>query len=329
MRRAPFRSVLMRWLALAAVIVASPAGAQQRPAAADATLFLLLPVGARAAGVGNATASTSGTAESVWWNPAGLATLRRVEASLNHSQSIIGTSDAVVVSVASPFGVTAIAASVLDYGGGEATGPDSVPSGSLYPRNVSVGASHAVRIGRDMRVGATWKLAQFRFDCSGECPSLPTVLSSTTAFDVGMQYDLPLRLPIHLGASVRNLGVKLREEDLSPDQLPSRLQVGASVLYVLPKTIAENAKATVAVDLIDELRVSNPLPRIGGEFVWEDAVYLRGGYVVERRDTESGGASLGIGFALRRLTIDFARNFSGLSADAGQPPAFLSLRIRF
>jgi hypothetical protein len=85
----------------------------------------------------------------------------------------------------------------------------------------------------------------------------------------------------------------------------------------------------LAVDLIDELRVSNPLPRIGAEFAWEDAVYLRGGYVVERQGTESGGASLGIGFALRRLTIDFARNFSGLSADAGQPPAFLSLRIRF
>jgi hypothetical protein len=321
--------VLARLLALATLLVSLPASAQQRPAAADATLFLLLPVGARAAGIGNAAASTAGTAEAVWWNPAGLASLKRVEASLNHSQSIIGTSDALVVSVGTPVGVFALSASVLDYGGGEATGPDSVPSGSLYPRNVSVGISQAVRIGRDMRVGATYKLAQFRFDCSGECPSLPTVLSSTTAFDLGMQYDLPMRLPVHLGASVRNLGVKIREKDLSADQLPSRLQVGASVLYVLPRTIAENAKATVSVDLIDELRVSNPLPRIGGEFVWDDAVFLRGGYVVERRDTESGGASLGIGFALRRLTIDFARNFSGLSADAGQPPAFLSLRIRF
>ncbi|MCC6319588.1 MAG: PorV/PorQ family protein [Gemmatimonadaceae bacterium] len=305
------------------------AAAQQRPPAADAALFLLLPVGARAAGLGNATASASGTVDAVWWNPAGLASVKRIETSLNHSQSIIGTSDALVIAGASPFGVTALAARVLDYGGGEATGPDSVPSGSLYPRNVSLGVTHAVRIGREIRLGATYKLVQFRFDCSGECPSLPTVLSSTTAFDVGVQYEIPTRLPLHLGASVRNLGVKIREQDLRASELPSRVQVGASVSYTLPHAIAENARAMLAVDLLDELHVSNPLPRIGGEFVWDDAVYVRGGYVLERRSTESGGASLGIGFALRRLSIDFARNFSGLSADAGQPPAFLSLRVRF
>ena len=39
--------------------------------------------------------------------------------------------------------------------------------------------------------------------------------------------------------------------------------------------------------------------------------------------------ALGIGFVVRRLTIDFARSFSGLSADAGQAPTYLSLRVRF
>lgn len=318
---------------LASVLLAGlwalPAPAQQRPAAQDATLFLLLPVGARAAGMGDAAAAMSGTADAVWWNPAGLATAKRFELSLNHSQSIIGSSDALVVAMASPIGVTALSANVLDYGGGEATGPDSIPSGSLFPRNVSLGLTHAVRIGRDIRAGVTYKLAQFRFDCSGECPSLPTVLASTSAFDLGVQYDLPTRLPVRLGAALRNLGVKLRDADVPAADLPARLQLGAAIDYRIPRAVAENARVSLAADLIDELRIRNPLPRLGAEFAWDDAVFVRGGYVLEARGTESGGASLGIGFALRRLTIDFARNFSGLSADAGEPPAYLALRIRF
>ncbi|MGQ0648155.1 MAG: PorV/PorQ family protein [Gemmatimonadaceae bacterium] len=329
MRRGRCRRVLVVAAAGALVWAFEPLDAQRRPAAQDATLFLLLPVGARSAGLGHATAAASGSSEAVWWNPAGLASIRRGEASLNHSQSLIGTGDALVVALGTPIGVVALSANLLDYGGGDVTGPDSVPSGQLFPRNVALVATHAASIGKGIRVGASYKLLQFRFDCSGECPSLPTTLASTSAFDLGVQYDLPTKLPIHLGAAVRNLGVRLREEDQDEDALPTRIQVGAMVDYKLPKTLAENARFAVSVDVIDEPRVRRPLPRAGAEFVWDDAVFLRGGYVMEARDTEAGGASLGIGFAVRRLTIDFARNFSGLSADAGQPPAYLSLRIAF
>ena len=311
----------------AARALASRGEAPRRPAAQDATLFLLLPVGARAAGLGHATAAASGTSEAVWWNPAGLAAIKRGEASLNHSQSLIGTGDALVIAVATPVGVAALSANLLDYGGGDVTGPDSVPSGQLFPRNVAFVVTHSARIGRDIRVGASYKVLQFRFDCSGECPALPTTLASTSAFDLGVQYDLPTALPIHLGATVRNLGVRLREGDDA--ELPTRLQVGALVEYRVPKSVAENARFALAVDVIDEPRIRRPLPRAGAEFVWDDVVFIRGGYVLEARDTDAGGASLGIGFSVKRLTIDFARNFSGLSADAGQPPAYLSLRVGF
>jgi hypothetical protein len=286
-------------------------------------------VGARSAGVGPATAAASGTSEALGWNPAGLGSITRGEVSLNHSQAFVGTGDALVVALSSPVGVSAIFANMLDYGAADATGPDSLPSGKIYPRNVAIGVAHAARIGRDIRVGASYKYLQFRFDCSGECPSIPTVLASTSAFDLGVQYDLPMRLPVQLGVAIRNLGVRLREEDLEPSELPTRIQIGAAVTYRVPKAMAENARLSLEVDVIDELQIRRPLPRVGAEFVWDDAVFLRGGYVMEDRDTESGGASLGIGFAFRRLTIDFARNFSGLSADVGQPPAFLALRVRF
>lgn len=321
---------MSRKLCCVLIALAVGGGARaQAPNAQDAALFLLLPVGARAAGQGNAAAAAFGSADDVWWNPAGLASIRKADATLNHSQSIIGTSDALVVALKSDLGVSAVFANVLDYGGGEVTGPDSLPGGNLYNRYVSLGMSHAVKIGNVLRLGANYKLVQFRLDCSGECPARPTVLASTTAFDVGVQYTLPTRIPVSLGMAVRNLGVKISKDDIDSRDVPSRIHLGAHASYTIPKSIAENAALSVSLDVVDEAKIRRPLPRVGAEFSWDGAVFLRGGFEIKRRDTETGGASLGIGFALKRLTVDFARNFSGLSADAGQPPAYLALRLRF
>ena len=60
---------------------------------------------------------------------------------------------------------------------------------------------------------------------------------------------------------------------------------------------------------------------------WEGAVISP--HVLSSGSTESGGPTLGLGFVAGRLVIDFARVFAGLSADAGQAPTYLSLRLTF
>lgn len=317
-----------RLLALAMTALAVLAQETPAQAADEAALFLLLPVGARAVGMGNAMSTASRTTEAVWWNPAGLAATRRAEASLHHSQTLVGTGDALVVTLASArLGVFAVAANLLDYGCCDVTGPDSIPSGQLYSRNIAFAGSYASQIGTRIRAGITYKLLQFRFDCSGECPDFPSRRASTSAVDAGVQYELPIGIPVSVGAVVRNIGVRLDSDD--SEDLPTRIQIGALGHYAIPKTLANDAGISLAFDIIDELPVRRPLPRVGAEFSWESSVFIRGGYVVESDGTEAGGASLGIGFVVRRLTIDFARSFSGLSADAGQAPTYLSLRITF
>jgi hypothetical protein len=269
-----------------------------------------------------------GTAEVVWWNPAGLAGVRRSEASLNHSQSFVGTGDALVVAVRSPFGVSALSANVLDLGADAVTLPDSFPVGDLFSRNVVAQLSHAVTVSRGVRLGVNYKVQQFRVDCSGECPDFSDSSRTTsTTVDVGMQYDLPLALPTKLGLAVRHLALKGIQ---GPERRQTaQLHLGAVARYTIPKSVATDATVAVSADLLDDLEFHAPRPRFGVEFTWEQRVSLRGGYVIEEQGTESGGASLGIGFTVRRLTIDFARNFSGLSADSGEPPAFLALRLTF
>src|SRR5688572_6430144 len=71
-------------------------GAQGGPAQ-EGALFLLLPIGARTVGTGQAAVASRPGSEAAWWNPSALARLEKREVALHHGQSIFGTSDAVSV----------------------------------------------------------------------------------------------------------------------------------------------------------------------------------------------------------------------------------------
>ncbi len=306
--------------------------AAQAAMADQAALFLLLPISARGVGMGQSMMASNGSGDGVWWNPAGIATVRRGDAALHHSQSVVGTSEALTVTAASSLlGVAALSANILDFGGDiPAVDNQGNVVGKILPRNIALVGTYARSIGRRVRAGVSYKLVQFRFDCEGLCPSLPTTQASTSALDFGGQVDLPTAIPVTLGAAIRNVGVRLRAADSEEsDPLPTRVQIGASARYTIPKEYADNAEVRISADLIDETPVRHPLPRVGGEFAWEQRAFLRAGYVFSTGTSESGGPTLGIGFVARRLVIDFARVFSGLSADAGQAPTYLSLRVTF
>ncbi|MBK6456575.1 MAG: PorV/PorQ family protein [Gemmatimonadetes bacterium] len=334
MRRRPFRRLRqVAVVALALVASIAPRRLRAQNGIADqAALFLLLPVSARAVGMGQSMMAANGSGDAVWWNPAGIATVRRGDAALHHSQSVIGTSEALTVTAASSLlGVVALSANILDFGGDiPAVDNQGNVVGKILPRNLALVGTYATTIGRRVRAGVSYKLVQFRFDCEGLCPSLPTKQASTSALDGGVQFDLPTKLPITIGAAIRNVGVDLQIND-SPqsDPLPTRLQIGATARYVIPKVYADDAELLVSADVIDDVPVGKPLPRVGGEFVWEKKAFLRAGYVFSSGSTESGGPTLGLGFVAGRLVIDFARVFAGLSADAGQAPTYLSLRLTF
>ena len=336
MRRYPSRRGTIA--AVMTTLLAVAGGAAPRRAAAQggladqAALFLLLPVGARAVGVGHAMAAANGTSDAVWWNPSGIAAISKRDASLHHSQSVFGRGDALTFAVSSSLlGVVALSANILDFGG-EIPAVDNQGNqvGTILPRNIAAVATYATEIGKRVRTGVSYKLVQFRFDCRGQCPDLPTSQASTNALDIGVQYDFQSRLPITVGAVIRNIGVSLQVKDNpQSDPLPTRLQIGAAARYALPKEVAADAEVRLAVDLIGEIPVGTPLPRFGAEFGWEKRAFVRAGYVVEAANTESGGPSLGLGFVAGRFVIDFARVFTGLSVDAGQAPTHLSLRVTF
>ena len=327
------RSKRWQWAALAGVldVVLSLNAGAQRDVSAEGAIFLLRPIGARAVGIGHAVVARHDGSETLWWNPAGLAAVTRREIAIHHSQDFIATGDAIsFILPSSLLGVIGIAADIQDYGPQENTPPSGEPSvGTILPRSFVFSATYATPIGARLRSGVAFKVVQLRFDCSGPC-QLPTGVAQTVALDAGVQYSIGRAGRLSLGASVRNVGLPLQVED-SPqaDPLPSRVQLGAQYRIPVPARYVENTEVNVSMDIVDGLEVAAPLPRIGAEFVWKKRAFVRGGYVVEPSGSGAGGPSLGLGIVSRNVIIDIARVFTGYSADAGQAPTYLSLRVEF
>src|SRR5688572_32781034 len=108
-----------RQVAIALVLLAAnAASAQPSGLTTEGAPFLLLPVGARAVGMGQAVVGDpTGTTEAIWWNPAGTARSERREVAVHHYETIIGTGDAVAILIPSSLlGVFSVSLYALDYG---------------------------------------------------------------------------------------------------------------------------------------------------------------------------------------------------------------------
>jgi len=313
-------------LALGAAAWSAPAAAQ-RPLN-EGALDLLLPTGARAVALGQATMALDGTTESVWWNPSGLARMKGTTAALHHSQSIGGTADAVsVVAHSKLLGSFGVSASLRDFGATGGATDDDTESGTILPRSLIYAATYAASLER-LNVGLSYKLVQWRLDCTGPCPGETGLMSQTSAIDAGAQFSLDPMLPVKIGASVRNVGLPVQVNDQpQADQLPSRLQAGLELR--VPKLAAdvEGAELRLSADMVSELRRMDPSPRVGAEVAWQRRIHVRGGYA--SRAGGFGGPSLGVGYETGSLAIDFARLFDEVSTMTGAEPTYLSVRYRF
>ncbi len=329
---------ISRWLsrtlvALLALLAAGTGARAQRGLSTEGGLFLLLPIGARAVGMGQATAATTTGSEAVWWNPAGLIVDNKREAAIHHSQSILGNGDALSIVMPSQLlGTLALSLDVLNYGEfplTDSVNPE-VPLGTIIPRNVIYGVSYASGIGKLLAVGLTYKVVQLRFDCSGPCPSSASYTATTSALDFGFRAALRTTRPTVIGLALRNVGLPFQVNDSQQaDPLPTRIQLG--VAHTIPvrttPTKAGAVRALIAADVLETLEIEAPSVRLGADVAYEERLFVRGGYVIENGD--GGGPSIGFGIIARNFVLDFGRIVGGLSADQGQSPTHLSLRFLF
>jgi hypothetical protein len=311
-------------------VVASLAGADAR-AQTDLTTegaaFLLIPVGARALGLGQAVVADQPGTEAIWWNPAGVARADKREVAIHHYESFVGTGDAVSLLFPSALlGVLTASIYILNYGGQEVTGGGGGRIGTLLPRNLVYAATYATPLGERFNAGLTFKVVQLRVDCTGVCDI--SFVSTTSALDVGAQYHVSDAVPLSFGVAVRNMGLRLQVNDRpQADPLPTRIQIGALYRVTKLERLMKDTEIRVSGDVVDEPAFESPALRFGLDVGWQKRVHLRTGYVFD--NSQASGPSIGFGVALGDLRVDLARLFEGFSDDNAPPPTYVSLRYLF
>jgi hypothetical protein len=242
-----------------------------------------------------------------------------------------GTGDAFVVAVpAAGIGTFTAGAYIVDYGETEVPGSlGGPPIGLAIPRNITLDASFATGIFGGLTAGITYKLIQFRVDCTGSCPNNVSFVGTTHALDFGVQY-MASNLPVEFGAVIRNVGFKLQvNNQQQADPLPTRLQVGVAWIVVRPSSETQNFDVRVLADVQGVVGQGDlsPTTLFGVESGVREAVRVRAGYAF--LDSQARGPSLGLGVKVGRVGIDLAKTFYAADAIAERDPFHVSLRLMF
>lgn len=297
-------------------------------------LFLSLPVGAEAVGMGQTAVALDGHGEAAFWNPAGLATMNESEVGVQNAALAVGRSYALTAYVHSHgIGVLGGAVYLLDYGDLERTDSTSSTIARISPRNLEFLASYATQLGA-VNIGINYKLVEFQVACSGDCRDFPNGEGVTHGLDVGGQVSAGPEGALRIGVAVRNIGFKLQVNNRDQaDPLPAHVVVGA--LYRV--AFGGSTSGGVTADGLD-VRVAADLDspwgsygesemRIGVDLGYQHLLRVRGGYAFVHEGLS--GPSVGMGLSSGAIGVDLARTFLSGSDFVTDNPTFFSFRVAF
>ena len=297
----------------------------------ESATFLLVPVGARSVGIGEANTALRNSSEGVLWNPATLATLAGPEVFYLRASDFGSVSQ--VPGVAWRFGEVRVAASYFDFNLGSVDARDAANQniGTLDIRNRSLTLSGAAPVTDWLDVGVNLKLLQLSYGCSEACASFD--LSSTgLAFDLGGIASIPGVPGLDVGLLLRNLGGGLSVGEGAPsDPLPTRIRLGGAY-RILDSVTATGEPAPV------DLRVMADLQQtwtefddfdffVGAEAGFRQIVYARAGYAAS--SPGRSGPAIGIGLRYVGFYLDLGRAFNDFTSYADDQPFQLSIGYGF
>jgi hypothetical protein len=295
----------------------------------EGATFLLLPVGARAVGMGGAVTGMRGSGDLLLWNPAGVAGAEDVGLLFNHSENAFDTRSEVIsllwpVEALGSLGVTYY---LVDYGELPSTNVNGAVQGRITFRNQEFLFTYAGRIVSSLEFGVNYKIVQLVFRCDGVCNSQQSFTRTTHAFDFGLIYNNIGGIPLALGASVRHLGFALKGAT-EEDPLPTRVRLGMAYHVLTPNKEGQRFGLALAMDLEDQWRdLGNPDIMLGTEFAVASLFFLRAGYAFI--ESGLGGPSLGFGLTYDWFFLDLSRGFDDVTTASGEEAVQLTFGVTF
>ncbi len=319
------------FLIFAAVSAALPLAASVDGVGSSGGSLLTIQTGVRPAGMGNAFVGVANDINALYYNPAGLGTLRNVEFTAlqqNLASDTTYRNAALAISMGevtssnvSQFGTVALSFGILDFGKIQGrdnlgnTTPDFKANDTVWTLGYGKGFFDTIF------VGAAYKRMDQR---------ISDIRASNSAFDLGLLYRLSSEWKI--GLSGRNLGGDINFSS-AEEPLPRTTTLGFGY------TPFKDA-LTFSLD-IEKPRETENFAKGGVEWLINRTIALRSGY--NSGTGPNGGFSFGVGlcfmdfetlwFPVQRLSIDYAflpsSTVSGVDGDAVGSRQNISLTMRF
>lgn len=310
---------------------APPPLEDDRASATEGALFLVLPLGAKGLALGRAVTALPG-AESVWWNPAGVAALENSRVTVFRREDAVGEATAAsLLFQREGLGVAGLSYQLLDVGDQDFRDQEGNVLGTISFRNHLAVLTAATGLGPSVLVGLNLKLIQSRYSCRGQCDDAG-VTATTYALDGGIQLVGMGGLPLRIGAMIAHAGPNLQvQNEEQADPLPTRVRLAAAYEILGHIVETEDLRLDVAVELEDRWRdIDSPSPAtyVGAEFAagGEARLLLRAGYVFGAA-LQVDGAAVGLGVRYERLDLSIAKSLSTSSLTGESEPIQVTLGI--
>jgi hypothetical protein len=253
-------------------------------------VFLKIGVGARASGLAGAYSAVADKSTAVFWNPAGLANLKGMDASFAHDQYVEGMKyETVSAGLQTDVGNFGLGAGALYADDLELREKPGAPEGYYRYYDYVLSLSYARRMSPEADFGVTAKALQERI-----------YLYTTTgfAFDFGAAFRPEGLKNFVVAGALQNLGPKFKYREV-PFRLPLTIRVGGA--YRVPVEVLDGHWL---LSLEGWKPVDTDYVYSGGlEYIHAYGLALRAGYKFGH-DTES--ISVGAGFAVGRLCLDYS-----------------------
>lgn len=320
-------------IGVCAALLAPARSARAQAGSASEADILLVPSSARVVGLGGAGVAAPLGGEGLLLNPAAIAWLTNAELALLYGQDLAGERLALAyVRPSGRVGTFGVLGSLSTIYEEPALDEFGTQTGEILVRAVHLDGTYASTLGKRLSLGLTYRVWQYRYDCSGVCTQpgqAPLKNATTTMIDLGAQYRLPVSTPVTVGASLRHLGPRVQVKDEQQSgPLPTRVAVGFRAEVPAVARRVPGVELRVLGDATKGIGGGGTYAtyHLGVEGAVQRAFLLRAGWTQQPQDA---GPSVGFSFERRRLGFDVGRRLGGFSVESGEPPTFVSLRYRF
>lgn len=278
--------------------------------------FLNIAPNARVAAMGESFTAYADDVSCVYWNPAGLATLKNMEFGVNYNlyfedMSYMNLQFAYLLG----FGSFGLNVSTFNYGSID-NYVDGTLSGTVEPSDLLISLSYGMKVMKDLYAGISAKYISEKLtdDYSG----------SGMAVDIGIKYVNPLEIlikrsfihPLQFGVVVQNIGMGPKF-DTENNDLPMNIKIGLAYCLRFARSVAKLKDINFTFDFVFPSDSKAGI-RYGTELWWYhltgglDAA-LRFGLKMPQDLGFTSGLTVGAGFRMFGAEFDYALvNFGDL-----------------